>query len=647
MEKTKLLTILVVICFVAISLFALSACSEEPAQTGADNNIESAQSAAQSTAQGASSPVRHEHDFQFHSFVWTKYTAKARYVCEKDNVAALYDAVVTSEVTKQPSCLETGTKTYTATYDGHTDVKTETLDKTDHHNYVDGICTVCGKKSMTKGLDYAFSAEDMSYTVTGLGTVTDTDLIIPATIDGLPVKKIADYAFVNCPELTSVTFVNSSPLTAIGEAAFNGCKNLMSVTIPESVNSIGDYAFSGCHKLVEVFNKSTLPITVGDKDHGYVGYYAKNIYTPTNGASKLSVDKDGYVVYNDGASKTLIGATTVKTTLDLPDYITAINDYAFFNYPEPISITIPASVKSIGVNAFYGCYKLTEIYNKSTLRITVGDFNNGYVGFYAKNIYTPTNGASKLTFDNDGYIIYTDGADKILVGFAGSGTALTLPSGITEICDYAFYNQSGLTSVTIGGAVTKIGDYAFAFCGSLTSVIIPESVTEIGDCAFRACGELVSVTIPYGVTSVGYCAFYDCGNLKSVTIPTSVTIIGDNSFYNCSSLTSVTIPDNVTSIGNYAFWNCLSLTDVIIGNGVTSIGNYAFAYCGGLTNKYYKGDAENWKKISVGSNNDPFKNARLYLYSETEPALNGNGSAYVGLFWHYDEDGNIVVWVKQ
>ena len=105
----------------------------------------------------------------------------------------------------------------------------------------------------------------------------------------------------------------------------------------------------------------------------------------------------------------------------------------------------------------------------------------------------------------------------------------------------------------------------------------------------------------------------------------------------CDSLTSVTIPDSVTSIGEDAFYNCRSLTSVTIGNGVTSIGYAAFEGCDSLNTVYYKGTAEEWSSIGIGSWNSKLINATRYYYSETEPTTQGN-------FWHYNAEGEIVLW---
>ena len=148
-----------------------------------------------------------------------------------------------------------------------------------------------------------------------------------------------------------------------------------------------------------------------------------------------------------------------------------------------------------------------------------------------------------------------------------------------------------MTSVDIGDSVTAIGDFAFSWCESLTSVDIPDSVTRIGEWAFS----------------------------------------------DCTSLTSVDIGDSVTSIGEQAFCDCSSLTSVEIGDSVKSIGYGAFALCSDLTNVYYKGTASEWKKMSIYFENDYLSGAARYYYSESQPTTSGN-------YWHYDKDGNVVVW---
>ena len=181
-----------------------------------------------------------------------------------------------------------------------------------------------------------------------------------------------------------------------------------------------------------------------------------------------------------------------------------------------------------------------------------------------------------------------------------NATSVTIPSSVTNIGHYAFYNCVGLTSVSIPFGVKCIGDYAFCNCSRLTSFTIPSGVTDVGSYAFSGCGELTSLTIPLGVASIGEAAFSGCNAIKNVTVPgwkcgvdfSSVTnliiaggttIISTNAFSSCSCLLSVEIPDSVTSIGDWSFARCSSLTAVTIPNSVTNVGSYAFGGCSGLT----------------------------------------------------------------
>ena len=156
-------------------------------------------------------------------------------------------------------------------------------------------------------------------------------------------------------------------------------------------------------------------------------------------------------------------------------------------------MTIGNSVTSIGGRAFECCYRLTEVYNKSTLSITAGSSSYGYVAYYAKNVYT-NEGGSKLTTDENGYVIYTGGGEKILVAYHGTNTELILPLDITKIQQYAFYKCTGLTSITIPDSVTSMGKWTFFGCSELTSVTIGGSVTIIGDDAFYGCTGLTNIT---------------------------------------------------------------------------------------------------------------------------------------------------------
>ena len=200
-------------------------------------------------------------------------------------------------------------------------------------------------------------------------------------------------------------------------------------------------------------------------------------------------------------------------------------------------------MKSIGSNAFKNCAKLRVVVNLSSLTITAGDSGNGGVAANAILVTTDPN-ATNLTTTQDGFIFYDDGTDVWLIGYVGTSTELTLPASFNDksygIYDYAFQDNTQLTSVTIPSGVTSIGAYAFDGCSGLTSVSIGATVTEIGTYAFQDCTKITSFTLSEGLQTIGAYAFTDCDAVTEFVIPSTVTYVGRAAFYSCGALTTVT-----------------------------------------------------------------------------------------------------------
>jgi hypothetical protein len=179
--------------------------------------------------------------------------------------------------------------------------------------------------------------------------------------------------------------------------------------------------------------------------------------------------------------------------------------------------------------------------------------------------------------------------DGVLNSFAPSGlTSYSIPSGITTIGNYAFYDCKNLTSVTIPSSVTAIGHSAFGYT-SLSAVTLPSNLQSIGEDAFRYCN-ITTINIPSSVTTIEGNPFAYCTKLATFsgqyatsdnnaliynniltsvasdvtqyTVPEAVKTLGVSSFSNCKSLTSVTIPTNVTEIRSHGFSNCPNLAAV-------------------------------------------------------------------------------------
>jgi hypothetical protein len=274
---------------------------------------------------------------------------------------------------------------------------------------------------------------------------------------------------------------------------------------------------------------------------------------------------------------------TNLTQATLGDGLTSIGAYAFADCTSLTSVAIPASVTSIGDWAFAVCYDVTNA------TIANGLTSIGDNVFYDCN--SLTNVAIPASVTSIGSGAFADCTSLTAITVDTNNPAYSSTNGMLFDITQSMLLQSPGTmggSYTIPGSVTSLGNYAFAGCASLTNVTISASVTNIGDDTFLECG-LISGTIPASVTSIGDDVFYDCASLTSVTIPSSVTSIGDYAF-TYTGLTNVTIPKSVTSLGTDAFFGCFNLTNVTIPGSVTSLGDYAFYYCINLASVCFTGN---------------------------------------------------------
>ena len=236
----------------------------------------------------------------------------------------------------------------------------------------------------------------------------------------------------------------------------------------------------------------------------------------------------------------------------IPDGVTAIGDEAF-KESTITSVSIPASVASIGDYAFYNLQTLTSVTFAANSELT----SIGTRGF----------------------------------GSSSSLASFTIPTGVTSIGDFAFM-QTKETTVTIPASTTEIGHGAFAYMDLLTSFTFAagSQITTIPPSMLYGSVMLASLTIPASVTSIGIFAFSELEALTSFTIPPSVTTIPEGAFRN-SGLTSITIPEGVTSIGSQAFRDNTGLTSVTIPASVNSIGDYAFLDSSSITSFYFMGNS--------------------------------------------------------
>ncbi|MBE6578064.1 MAG: hypothetical protein E7653_08025 [Ruminococcaceae bacterium] len=191
---------------------------------------------------------------------------------------------------------------------------------------------------------------------------------------------------------------------------------------------------------------------------------------------------------------------------------------------------------------------------------------------------------------------------------------------------------NGLTVEAIGGGV-----FSSISSSTVKKIVVSDTVKSVGENAFSGCVD-VKIEIAGELTHVGENAFGNCTALESVKLGEGLERISFAAFSGCTSLKSIVLPKGVTLISENAFEGCESLLYVIAPETLATVESSAFRDCAALVTVYYYGTEQSFDAISVSSSyNADFTEARLCLYSETEPTTDGD-------YWHYDERGNIRLW---
>ena len=481
------------------------------------------------------------------------------------------------------------------------------------------------------------------------------EIIMPDSL-----TSIDGYAFEDCSSLTSIKL--PSGLKTIGYWAFSYCSGLTEIVIPDGVTSIGAYAFKDCVNLtsvniprgVEILHRNLFSGCGSLKSvelHSGITSVENDAFSHCDSLERVYInDLESWcnIEFASLSSNPLYYAQnlyldgSLLTDLVIPDGVTQLKDYVFYNCRSLTSIKLHDGIAGVGDSAFYGCSNLTDIIIPDGMT-SIGDFAfqncDSLTGVYISDLESWCKIEFNYSYSNPLYYannLYLDG--KLV-------TDLVIPDSITKLNDYAFYNCRSLTSVELHGGITSVGKSAFSGCSGLTSLELSSGLESIGAWAFSSCASLTELTIPDGVTSIGNYAFEGCRDLTRVEIPLSVTQIGQEAFSSCYSAiiycgavtqpsgwdsywnldrrpvvwgvnssepaqgelkwslddngeititgfsgnaTEVVIPSTidghkVTSIADYAFYNFIGMTSISIPETVTSIGQNSFTGCKNIT----------------------------------------------------------------
>jgi hypothetical protein len=291
------------------------------------------------------------------------------------------------------------------------------------------------------------------------------DVIIPCTINHLPVTSIGDKAFAYSPRLTNILIPES--VTNIGKSAFKVCSELASVIIPDSVACIGDDAFSSCYALRTVMIPASV-VAIGENTFNHCLSLADIMVDESNPCYKsgdgVLFDKNQTVLFKCPQGKA--GGYVI------PTQVTQIWSEAFSQCNNLTSVSIHANVTRIGKYALDNCANLNAI--------SVDKMNS---------IYSSIDG-----------VLFNKSQSVIIQYPTGKVGNYTIPDSVTGIADGAFSHCTGLANITFPNSLIGIGRGSFAGCQNLTNIVIPDNVTSIDDFAFSQCDHLV----PTGGQGLGY-----------------------------------------------------------------------------------------------------------------------------------------------
>jgi hypothetical protein len=241
-------------------------------------------------------------------------------------------------------------------------------------------------------------------------------------------------------------------------------------------------------------------------------------------------------------------------------------------HSELTTFVIPNTVTGIGSDAFNNAIRLTQI-TFGTQIASIGENALGRLGGLTSFVVPDGN----ANFSSRDGVLFNELQTELIQFPLNSATnSYVIPNTVVTIKQDAFYDAESITNITVPNSVINIEDRAFYGASSLAGITLGNNVTTIGEFALAFLESLTSIVFPDSVSELGTGLMQGNENLTSATLPEGLVTIPDQAFTEARALTSITIPSTVTTIGENAFYQARSLTSVTFPAGLTTIGQWAF-----------------------------------------------------------------------
>lgn len=477
------------------------------------------------------------------------------------------------------------------------------------------------------GFRYAIVNDSVS--IYGFDENTLIKLIIPEEIEGLPVTRIANYAFAGSMNIVEV--VLPSTIKEIGEGAFYKCERLQKINFPNGLERIERHAFYFAKNLTAV----VLPASIihYDADIFYECYNLVDVKLEEGSTIFPSLNGTGVENVNIPSSVKIIMSYAfpkgIKEVI-LPEGVERLESYAFGGCENITSIKLPSTIKFIGSRCFsevpitslelpngieelenacfYGS-KIEELYIPQSVK-KIGNINciwrdeDGCDRYTLKKVTFACDLPKEVTrnyiilessanycfdFDEEWYKEYTYASDihnsKQRIEIVFEDTVKTIEADEIDPENFHCVFKGAFNSIDFGNGVEKIGNGAFDV--NVANLVLPSSLKSMDDNNFF--GQIKKLTIQSDFDNsffekwrgevggeIKYVSPFYWGYEVDPDTGLYVTEMNEWGFLDTieAPIELINFTENVTSIPPRLFES--SWIDTVTASNLESIGEYAF-----------------------------------------------------------------------